>query len=54
MKTENELLTVETNSTKELKESKNLLDGLQSQLDSMLDQIEKIHDVDIPNNLLDQ
>jgi len=46
LKTENELLTVETNSTKELKESKNLLEGLQSQLDSMLDQIEKDIDED--------
>ena len=50
LKTENELLTVETNSTKELKESKNLLDGLQSQLDSMLDQIEK--DIDEDKKLL--
>jgi chromosome segregation protein len=44
------LLTVETNSTKELKESKNLLEGLQSQLDSMLDQIEK--DIDEDKKLL--
>ena len=50
LKTENELFTVETNSTKELKESKNLLDGLQSQLDSMLDQIEK--DIDEDKKLL--
>ena len=50
LKTENELLTVETNSTKELKESKNLLEGLQSQLDSMLDQIEK--DIDEDKKLL--
>ena len=50
LKTENELFAVETNSTKELKESKNLLDGLQSQLDSMLDQIEK--DIDEDKKLL--
>jgi chromosome segregation protein len=50
LKTENELFTVETNSTKELKESKNLLEGLQSQLDSMLDQIEK--DIDEDKKLL--
>ena len=50
LKTENELLTVETNSTKELKESKNLLEGLQSQLDLMLDQIEK--DIDEDKKLL--
>ena len=41
LKTENELLGVETNSYKELKTSKAQLDSLQSQLDAMLDQIER-------------
>ena len=41
LKTENELLGVETNSSKELKTSKAQLDSLQSQLDAMLDQIER-------------
>ena len=40
-KTENELLEVETSSSKELKESKSLLDSLQTKLDTMLDQIER-------------
>ncbi len=42
--TENKLLSVETNSSNELKISKAELDKLQNQLDAMLDQIEK--DVD--------
>ena len=41
LKTENELLDVETSSSKELKLSKAQLDDLQSQLDIILDQIEK-------------
>jgi chromosome segregation protein len=45
-KTENELLEVETNSSKELKVSKSLLDSLQSKLDTMLDQIERDIDED--------
>ena len=40
-KTENELLEVETNSSKELKKSKSKLNNLQIQLDEMLDKIEK-------------
>ena len=47
LKTENELLSVETNSTNELKTSKAQLEGLQSQLNAMLDQIEKDIDEDI-------
>ena len=39
--TENKLLSVETNSSNELKISKAELDKLQNQLDAMLDQIEK-------------
>ena len=42
-KTENELLKVETNSSKELKTSKAILDNLQNQLNTILDQIEKRH-----------
>ena len=45
-KTENELLEVETSSSKELKESKSLLDSLQTKLDVMLDQIERDIDED--------
>ena len=45
-KTENELLEVETSSSKELKESKSLLDSLQTKLDNMLDQIERDIDED--------
>jgi chromosome segregation protein len=45
-KTENELLEVETSSSKELKESKSLLDSLQTKLDTMLDQIERDIDED--------
>ena len=45
-KTENELLEVETSSSKELKESKSLLDSLQTKLDIMLDQIERDIDED--------
>jgi chromosome segregation protein len=41
LKTENELLNVEAASSKELKSSKAQLDGLQSQLNVMLDQIER-------------
>tara|TARA_B100000963_G_scaffold22253_1_gene16667 strand:- start:164 stop:2608 length:2445 start_codon:yes stop_codon:yes gene_type:complete len=41
LNTENSLLQVEANSSKELRESKGHLDDLQSQLDEMLDQIEK-------------
>jgi len=41
LKTENELLDVETVSSKELKSSKAQLDDLQSQLNVMLDQIER-------------
>ena len=46
LKTENELLDVETSSSKELKISKAQLDGLQNQLDEILDQIEKDIDND--------
>ena len=46
LKTENELLVVETNSSKELKTSKHHLDSLQTQLDEMLDQIERDIDED--------
>ncbi len=41
LNTENSLLQVEANSSKELRESKGQLDALQGQLDTMLDQIEK-------------
>ena len=41
LKTENELVNVETISTKELKTSKSKLDYLQSQLDEILNKIEK-------------
>ena len=41
LKTENELFNVETNSSKELKVSKSKLDDLQSQLDEILNKIEK-------------
>ena len=44
--TENELLEVETSSSKELKNSKAKLDSLQVQLDLILDQIEKDIDQD--------
>ncbi len=46
LNTENSLLQVETNSSRELRESKGQLDTLQSQLDTMLDQIEKDIDED--------
>ena len=46
LKTENELLEVETISSKELKDSKTHLDTLQSKLDSMLDKIESDIDED--------
>ena len=46
LKTENDLLIVEANSSKELKISKTQLDDLQSHLDIMLDQIEKDIDAD--------
>jgi len=46
LKTENDLLGVETNSSKELKISKAQLDDLQSHLDIMLNQIEKDIDAD--------
>ena len=49
LKTENELLDVETVSSKELKSSKAQLDDLQSQLNVMLDQIER--DIDNEKNL---
>ena len=41
LNTENSLLQVEANSSKELRESKGQLDNLQNQLDALLDQIEK-------------
>ena len=41
LKTENELLEVETTSSRELKDSKSQLDVLQLKLDAMLDQIER-------------
>ena len=41
LKTENKLLEVETNSSKELKISKSNLNNLQSKLDILLDRIEK-------------
>ena len=46
LKTENELLSVETDSSKELKASKSQLNDLQNRLDAMLDQIEKDIDDD--------
>jgi len=46
LNTENSLLQVEANSSKELRESKGQLDTLQGQLDTMLDQIEKDIDED--------
>ena len=46
LNTENSLLQVEANSSRELRESKGQLDTLQSQLDTMLDQIEKDVDED--------
>jgi chromosome segregation protein len=46
LKTENQLLSVETNSSKELKISKDQLESFQSHLDIMLDQIEKDIDAD--------
>jgi len=46
LKTENELLEVESNSSKELKDSKLQLDFLQNKLDSILDQIERDIDKD--------
>jgi len=46
LKTENELLEVETNSSRELRSSKAILDNLQTQLDRTLDQIEKDIDDD--------
>ena len=47
LNTENKLLEVETNSSKELLSSKSQLNHLQNELDSMLDQIEKDIDKDI-------
>ena len=41
LKTENELIEVETSSSNELKKSKTQLDNLQIQLNTMLDKIEK-------------
>ncbi len=46
LNTENSLLQVEANSSRELRESKGQLDTLQSQLDTMLDQLEKDIDED--------
>ncbi len=46
LNTENSLLQVEANSSRELRESKGQLDTLQIQLDAMLDQIEKDIDED--------
>ena len=46
LKTENELVQVETSSSKELKDSKSKLEGLQADLNNLLDKIEK----DIDNN----
>ena len=46
LNTENSLLQVEANSSRELRESKGQLDTLQSQLDTLLDQIEKDIDED--------
>ena len=50
LKTENELLDVETNSSKDLKDAKTKLDSLQSKLDIFLDKIEK--DIDDGKKLL--
>ena len=47
LKTENELLNIETNSSLELKKSKNKLEDLQNKLDEMLNKIEKDIDEDI-------
>ena len=47
LKTENELLDIETNSSSELKKSKNKLEDLQNKLDEMLNKIEKDIDEDI-------
>ena len=49
LKTENELIEVEVSSSKELKISKTQLDSLQSQLDTILDQIER--DIDANKKL---
>ena len=49
LKTENELIEVEVSSSKELKISKTQLDSLQSQLDTILDQIER--DIDTNKKL---
>ena len=46
LKTENELLNVQSISSKELKTSKTQLDNLQTQLDAILDQIERDIDED--------
>jgi len=46
LKTENELLEVESNSSKELNESKSNLNNLQSQLDKLLNKIESYIDQD--------
>ena len=46
LKTENELVQVETSSSKELKDSKSKLERLQADLNSLIDKIEK----DIDNN----
>ena len=46
LKTENELMQVEANSSKELKDSKTQLDNLQNELDDLLDKIEKDIDED--------
>ena len=46
LKTENELVNVETSSSKELKASKSKLEDLQTQLDQILDKIEKDIDED--------
>ena len=47
LKTENELLDIETNSSSELKKSRNKLEDLQNKLDEMLNKIEKDIDEDI-------
>ena len=46
LKTENELIEVEANSSNELRTSKDQLDNLQAQLDAMLDKIERDIDED--------
>ena len=46
LKTENQLLDVETNSSKELKKSKTKLENLQAKLNNLLDKIEKDIDED--------